>query len=46
MATVCYINVYNITHDRGVNMGRSLSRQFEVPEMELVMGQELPHFGN
>ena len=46
MATVCYINVYDITHDRGVNMGRSLSRQYEVPEMELVVGQELPHFGN
>ncbi|MBQ1827924.1 MAG: DUF1963 domain-containing protein [Bacteroidales bacterium] len=46
MSSVCYINIYEIPHDRGVNMGRSLMQQYEIPEEELVVGQELPHWNH
>ena len=46
MSSVCYINIYDITHDRGVNMGRSLMQQYEIPAEELVVGQELLHWNN
>ena len=46
MSSVCYINIYDITHDRGVNMGRNLMQQYEIPEEELVVGEELPHWNN
>ena len=46
MSSVCYIIIYDITHDRGVNMGRNLMQQYEIPEEELVVGEELPHWNN
>ncbi len=46
MAIVCYINIYDTTYDRGVNMGKNLWRQYEIDEDEIIVGQSLPHWNN
>lgn len=46
MATVCYINIYDNTYDRGVNMGKTLWRQYAIDESEIIVGQALPHWND
>lgn len=46
MATVCYINIYDITYDRGVRMGKNLFLQYEIDEAEIIVGQGLPHWND
>ena len=46
MATVCYINIYDISYDRGVNTGKSLMQQHEIDEEEIIVGKALPHWND
>ncbi len=46
MAIVCQINIYDVTYDRGVNMGKTLWRHYDINEEEIVVGQVLPHWSD
>ena len=46
MVTVCYINTYDISYDRGVNTGKSLMQQHEIDEEEIIVGKALPHWND
>ena len=46
MATVCYINLYDIAYDRGVKMGKHLMQMHEIDEEEIVVGKGLPHWND